>query len=210
MAGPVWNPAKDTAAGTGPLLLVVDNGWAAARDWRERMHRRRGSACAAAARAGRPVAVVATGESAGRHRSWPMPAAALERLRALQPVAALAGPAWRMLAAAAAFPGARARPPRSSGSATASPSTERGGFVAGAETAIGRRSRMTILAGPAARPLALAGVENIAARAERARAARRAERRATPAPSARLDRRGLPLGETPLRLPLRRDGDEPR
>ena len=37
MAGPVWNPAKDTAAGTGALVIIVDDGWAAAPDWQQRI-----------------------------------------------------------------------------------------------------------------------------------------------------------------------------
>ncbi|MCC2110403.1 MAG: DUF4159 domain-containing protein [Hyphomicrobiales bacterium] len=33
LAGPVWRPATETYPGSGPLLLVVDNGWLAAPDW---------------------------------------------------------------------------------------------------------------------------------------------------------------------------------
>jgi hypothetical protein len=36
-AGPVWNPAAVDAR-SGPLLLLVDNGFAAAHDWRERLN----------------------------------------------------------------------------------------------------------------------------------------------------------------------------
>jgi len=35
LANPLWNPATSTT-GTGPLLIVVDNGWAAASHWRQR------------------------------------------------------------------------------------------------------------------------------------------------------------------------------
>ena len=35
LASPLWNPAPDTT-GSGPLLIVVDNGWAAAGHWRQR------------------------------------------------------------------------------------------------------------------------------------------------------------------------------
>ena len=35
LAEPVWNPAP-RIAGTGPLLIVTDNGWAAASHWNER------------------------------------------------------------------------------------------------------------------------------------------------------------------------------
>ena len=36
LAGPVLNPAPRLGGG-GPLLLVVDNGWAAARHWSQRI-----------------------------------------------------------------------------------------------------------------------------------------------------------------------------
>ena len=35
LADPLWNPAP-TVAGSGPLLIVTDNGWAAATHWRDR------------------------------------------------------------------------------------------------------------------------------------------------------------------------------
>lgn len=35
LSSPLWNPAPGTS-GTGPLLIVVDNGWAAASHWRQR------------------------------------------------------------------------------------------------------------------------------------------------------------------------------
>src|SRR3954470_10400982 len=35
-SGPVWNPAA-SGNGRGPLLLLVDNGFTAAHDWRERI-----------------------------------------------------------------------------------------------------------------------------------------------------------------------------
>lgn len=80
-AGPVWNPVA--GGGRGPLLLVLDNGFTAAHDWRER------SALAlerveAAGRDGRAVAIVATADPASEARSQ-SPAAALDRLRAVRP-----------------------------------------------------------------------------------------------------------------------------
>ena len=36
LARPVLNPDRDSFAGSGPLLLVVDNGWASASHWPER------------------------------------------------------------------------------------------------------------------------------------------------------------------------------
>src|ERR1044071_4452801 len=35
-AGPVWNPAA-SGSGNGPLLVLVDNGFPAAGDWRDRL-----------------------------------------------------------------------------------------------------------------------------------------------------------------------------
>ncbi len=60
-AGPVLNPAVQQA-GTGPLLVVVDGGWADARDWSRRMERA-GAALEEAARAGRVVALVRLSDS---------------------------------------------------------------------------------------------------------------------------------------------------
>lgn len=58
-AGPVLNPATpDAAAGrTGPLLVLVDGGWADARDWPMRVERIE-RALSDAGRSGRPVALV--------------------------------------------------------------------------------------------------------------------------------------------------------
>lgn len=55
-AGPVLNPQVQTAAGSGPLLILIDGGWADARDWDRRIARAE-VALADAARDGRPVAV---------------------------------------------------------------------------------------------------------------------------------------------------------
>jgi hypothetical protein len=55
-AGPVLNP-RPPEAGQGPLLVVLDGGWADARDWPRRVERA-GQAIEEAGRAGRPVAVI--------------------------------------------------------------------------------------------------------------------------------------------------------
>jgi len=81
-AGPIWNPlAEDNSR--SPLLLVVDNGLAAAHDWRERMNLA-SERIEAAGRDGRTVAVVATAEQPAALEQTD-PAAALERLRSLKP-----------------------------------------------------------------------------------------------------------------------------
>ncbi len=84
-AGPVWNPrTTSVAAGRAPLVMMIDNGWAAAPAWPERraaMER----LLAEAAAADRPVALIATGD----RPAAPNPTdagSALDRARALQPV----------------------------------------------------------------------------------------------------------------------------
>lgn len=61
IAHPLLDAVPQTS--NGPLMLVVDNGWAAARQWEER-HRRLNSLIDQAARANRPVIVLATAPSA--------------------------------------------------------------------------------------------------------------------------------------------------
>lgn len=61
-AGPVLNPDQDTA-GTGPLLIVIDGGWADARDW-SRSQARAMAAIDEAARQGRPLAVASLTDDA--------------------------------------------------------------------------------------------------------------------------------------------------
>jgi hypothetical protein len=58
LSGPYWNP---TAArpGSGPLLIVVDNGWTAAQQWQKRIAAV-GALIEGAARANRPVALATT------------------------------------------------------------------------------------------------------------------------------------------------------
>lgn len=79
--GPVWNPGA--ASGTGPLLVILDNGFPAAHDWRERLGFAR-ERVEAAVRDGRPVAVLATADRPAAIEPT-APAAALERIRAVKP-----------------------------------------------------------------------------------------------------------------------------
>ncbi|ABS63846.1 conserved hypothetical membrane protein [Parvibaculum lavamentivorans DS-1] len=62
LAEPLWNPAP-RIAGSGPLLIVTDNGWAAAAHWSERRTAMDGL-IAEARRADRPVLVVGTAPEA--------------------------------------------------------------------------------------------------------------------------------------------------
>ncbi len=83
MAGPIWNPLSVGTAGKGPLLIAIDDSWAAAPAWDRRV-----TAAAqrieAARQNAQTVAVAAMSE--GGRDIVPVDAAtALERLRALKP-----------------------------------------------------------------------------------------------------------------------------
>ena len=84
VAGPLWRPVGPVAAGDGPLLLVVDNGWAASHDWPSRLVAAE-QALAEAEAASRPVVLAATAEGPRQPLSPDTAAAALERLGALGP-----------------------------------------------------------------------------------------------------------------------------
>ena len=84
VSGPVWNPnGVGAGGGRSALLVMLDNGFSAAHDWRERL-RVATDAIEGAARDGRPVALLALAEPAGAFEAK-TPAAALERLRAVAP-----------------------------------------------------------------------------------------------------------------------------
>ena len=154
MAGPIWDPPAAGSGGSGPLALLLDDGFAAAPDWDLRV------AAAAdrlneAGRAGRPVALAALSEGP-REIAPGTAAAALDRLRALKPAPTLVD-------RAAALPAV-------SGFAAAHPDAdvvwvadglENGGARAFAEGLgrLGLAHPPSVLAGAAA-PLALAGAEN--------------------------------------------------
>jgi hypothetical protein len=88
LAEPILDPGRGLG-GTGPLLIVVDDGWASAADWPDRMATAQ-AAIAAADRADRPVALLTTAPSAdGRPPAitGPMTAAAARaELAALTPL----------------------------------------------------------------------------------------------------------------------------
>jgi hypothetical protein len=83
MAGPLWNPDAESRGGRGPLLLVIDNSWSAAPDWKQRMERVEALVSTAGA-AGRPVALRATADEAA-DITPSTSARVLEQLRGLQP-----------------------------------------------------------------------------------------------------------------------------
>src|SRR4051812_41429161 len=81
-SGPIWNPLAEDSS-RAPLLLVVENGLAAAHDWRERLNLA-SERIEAAGRDGRTVALVATAEPPSAIEPL-NPGSALERLRSLKP-----------------------------------------------------------------------------------------------------------------------------
>ncbi|MDQ1186639.1 DUF4159 domain-containing protein [Agrobacterium larrymoorei] len=83
LADPVINPRNNTLAGSGPLVLIVDNGWASAPDW-ERRVRTAEALIGDAERAERPVSLTFTADR--EHDAEPgTTAAALEKLAAAKP-----------------------------------------------------------------------------------------------------------------------------
>ncbi len=84
LAGPILRPIAEEAPGNGPLLLVIDNGWASARQWDSEVETAR-RILALAARAERPVALVATADGIGQPLAPTDPDSALRRLEALAP-----------------------------------------------------------------------------------------------------------------------------
>ncbi|MBV9633958.1 MAG: DUF4159 domain-containing protein [Methylobacteriaceae bacterium] len=84
VAGPIWNPIAEGEGGSGPLLVVVDNGWAAAPNWERRLAAA-GRRITTAGRKGHASAVVVASE--GKSPVVLGDAAkTLERLNAVKPV----------------------------------------------------------------------------------------------------------------------------
>ncbi|SHF14014.1 N-terminal double-transmembrane domain-containing protein [Kaistia soli DSM 19436] len=84
LAAPVWRPVGESAPGDGPLLLVLDNDWAAARDWPARIDTAKRVA-ALAEGSGRPVTLVATAEPPNQEFAPTDARSVAARLDALQP-----------------------------------------------------------------------------------------------------------------------------
>ena len=85
MAGPVLNPLPVGGGGKAPLLVVIDDGWAAAPSWDTRQAAA-SERIEAAGRNGELVAVAAVSDG-GRVRSFlPMRLMRVERLRAIKPL----------------------------------------------------------------------------------------------------------------------------
>ena len=82
-AGPIWNPPAGASRGAGPLLIVLDDGWAAAPTWESRMSFAI-SVAESAGRRGAAVAVLAVSDGA-REVTPTDSARAIDVLRARQP-----------------------------------------------------------------------------------------------------------------------------
>lgn len=83
LADPVVNPRNSGIAGSGPLVLVVDNSWASAPDWERRVATAE-ALIGDAERAERPVAIAFTADA--EHDAVPgTTAVALEKLAAAKP-----------------------------------------------------------------------------------------------------------------------------
>ena len=83
LADPVVNPRNNSIAGTGPLVLVVDNSWASATDWQRRVETAQ-ALIGDAERADRPVSISFTADA--EHDAVPATTAvALDKLAAAKP-----------------------------------------------------------------------------------------------------------------------------
>ncbi|TZG36311.1 DUF4159 domain-containing protein [Agrobacterium sp. B1(2019)] len=83
LADPVVNPRNNSIAGSGPLVLVVDNSWASAPDWERRVATAE-ALIGDAERADRPVSISLTADA--EHDAVPGTAGvALEKLAAAKP-----------------------------------------------------------------------------------------------------------------------------
>src|SRR5690606_23938117 len=88
-AGPLWNPPAAGRSGTGPILLLIDDGFSAAASWEDRL--RAADDIAARAEAdGRGVAVAPVGQISGQAArpdiALEPPAAARVRIAQLKPL----------------------------------------------------------------------------------------------------------------------------
>lgn len=84
LAGPILRPVAEEAPGSGPLLLVVDNGWASARRFDATLDTAR-RILGIADRESRPVSLLATAEGPGQRLAPVAASEALKRLDALVP-----------------------------------------------------------------------------------------------------------------------------
>ncbi len=152
-AGPIWNPPAASTGGAGPLLIVLDDGWASAPTWESRTAFAI-SAAEAAGRRSAPVAVLAVSD--GGREVAPMDSArAIETLRAKAPQP-IEPPRAAVLPAIEAF-AARNKDPRV---LWLSDGLEQGGARAFAEKLSALFGASLEIATDAHRPRGLAGPRN--------------------------------------------------
>lgn len=84
LSGPVFRPSADGLAGSGPVWLILDNGYSAAPDWAARV-RTAESVIDGARDAGRPVLLVATADGTSEDIVSTTPDEAARRLAAIEP-----------------------------------------------------------------------------------------------------------------------------
>ncbi|MBN9044881.1 MAG: DUF4159 domain-containing protein [Rhizobiales bacterium] len=84
LAAPVWNPRPAAPAGSEPLAVVMDNGWASAQDWTQRVAAAE-KLITDAEDANRRIYVVGTAEPANAEIGPYDGPGAIRRLQALQP-----------------------------------------------------------------------------------------------------------------------------
>ncbi|NDW03040.1 DUF4159 domain-containing protein [Jiella pacifica] len=84
LAAPTLNPRETAIAGSGPLALLVDNGWSSGGNFDQR-RRAAEEIIRQAGEAGRPIAMAFSAEAAGDDATPVEAATALERLAAAQP-----------------------------------------------------------------------------------------------------------------------------
>ncbi len=84
LAGPIYKPTTDSAPGTGPLLVIVENGWASAPHWPAIVETAR-RVIQLAEESDRPISLLATAEPVTQDLTPNEASTALERLDALGP-----------------------------------------------------------------------------------------------------------------------------
>ncbi len=84
LAGPIYKPTAEQAPGSGPLLIVVDNGWASAPHWDATVETAR-RVIHLADQGGRPMALLATADGPAQELAPGDAAQTTRRLEALSP-----------------------------------------------------------------------------------------------------------------------------
>ena len=84
LTSPVWRPLAEGQVRSGPLALVVDNGWSASKNW-DNVISKANALIDDAESSDRTIALVATADGANQNFAPASPAEIRDRLRALEP-----------------------------------------------------------------------------------------------------------------------------